>query len=244
MKKYFCAGLLIAFMAGPAMAHGQSACGQLGVDCRHPVIPQKPVGDNNNRRGAEPQPQLSDKDQAWNLTGDGGSAAWRYEQSGSLADYQTSYNLLMQALEKHPHYGAAEFQLCRLYWYAKKWSDALSACNASIQHGAGGKEYPYMKVKDIRHKIPYLQLMEHRQEHDAAVAKYNAGCGSGGAAGQFSTAFGISTGESEQGLPVDLSASVMQNIASCQRQAAVLAVDSQAIDHEYAAYEKAQKEQR
>ena len=108
----------------------------------------------------------------------------------------------------------------------------LSACNASIQHGAGGKEYPHMKVKDVRKKIPYLQLMAHRQEHDTGVAKYNADCGSGNIAGQFSSAFGITTGESAQGLPVDLSASVMQNIGSCQRQAAALAIDSQAIDHD------------
>lgn len=243
VKNYLCAGLLLlSFLAGPVIARGQSACAQLGVNCTHPTTPQRPPGDNNKRGGSVYEPQLSNKDQAWNLTAEGGTAAWHYSQSGSLSDYQASYNLLMQALAKQPNYGAAEFQLCRLYWYAKKWSDALTACNASIQHGAGGKEYPQIKVKFVKSEIPYLQLMHHRQEHDTAVAKYSAACGSGGVATQFSSAFGITTGESEQGLPVDLSASVMQTVASCQQQAAALAVDAQAIDHEYAAYQKTEKE--
>ena len=237
----FCLGMSFCDLAQAA----QSAQDLINAEGKLKNMNQRPTrGDNSDSAGTN-QNRLNKKDQAWNLTREGQIARQRYERSNSSADYQAATDAIMAALAKSRNYGPAFFQLCYLYSDAKNYSHALSACTESIENGGGGKQYPYMKPRDIRRNwIPYLQLMQHRQEHDTTATKYFAECRSGGIAGQFSAGFRIATEKPEQGGFVYSSADFMKWIASCQRQAAALAIDSRAIDNEAAAYEKSQKGQQ
>jgi hypothetical protein len=258
MKEHLVAGAVIVLLVVPAAAahsdgalNSGSACGAIGANCSHPspavLPPNSPyfnphpatTNDGGNRGSQSEEPELSQSDQTWNLTREGGIAVRRYEQSDSPADYQAAHAALFQAFAKIPNYGPAWLKLCELYSQAKNYADATAACSNSMKNGGGGEQYK-TTAKDIRKKwLPYLELMQDRKTHDEAVAQYRLDCGSGVSAGQFSGAFAITTGQSEQGLPVDLSADAARKIASCQAQAKALAAKAKGIDDETAAYQKA-----
>jgi hypothetical protein len=125
MKRF----LILAFVGllSAALAHGQSACAQLGVNCSHPTTPQRPSGGN----------------QGGNSSGGGNSNSGRSNSNGDTSSQIKTYNHNRKQIEKSHNLGVkAGAALNKEKWSeaAKLFKEAVLNLPANFDGGVGSTE--------------------------------------------------------------------------------------------------------
>jgi tetratricopeptide (TPR) repeat protein len=83
--------MLIVLLIGTHVAHGQSACGDLGVNCKHPDIQQRP-SDSDNQQNSVDSPSPRER-AAQDLERQGTEYYERQDYNKALEFYQRAYDM-------------------------------------------------------------------------------------------------------------------------------------------------------
>lgn len=225
--------LLVCAFAVPPFAAGQDACAQLGINCPHPITPQRPSdGDNSNKNNnssdnsAEPERGRNESRAERESSADTHTVTGYYFLNRASVGpnyFNMAESSFKTALMSVGGYGRAELGLCELYGHhAERYEEALAACQ--IASRAGGFANGRQVRKWIKGTLMVeLNLRLRRQLNDKGHAQWASKCE-------------LTTTRSEDGSAVDPAADSAKFVADCARWGKTLAAENTKLNRDVEAY--------
>jgi hypothetical protein len=218
MKKFALASFAAVFILfAMSFAHGQSACADLGVDCRHPSTSSgSGSGNSNSRQQEDSGPSNHEVSKEWSDVG------WEkyktYKATRQSADFWEALRTLKKSVYYDEHMGPAYYGIVKLmmennsHYYAAYWAK-IARKKAEFGNNATGSMRDWFKAQEIDN-----QFLSDQEDYEKECSVHTEAAG--------------------QGETVDPHSDVMKTLRDCQKRKAALDKDEAKRDKEVADYNK------